>query len=154
MANDLPAKRHPEKGFSLLELLIVVAIIVIMAAVALPNIGNFIRNYRIRGAAQSVASTLQSARGKAIAVWCSEDRVSAWHALMWRDEALAAPDCAHPVDRNIELGERLGVNGTPTLVAADGRVLPGAASLAQIDAWLGRTTAGAFAPAPAGNLPK
>lgn len=101
-----------------------------------------------------IQSLHPEARGKAIAVWCSEDRVSAWHALMWRDETVAARDCVHPVDRNIELGQRLGVNGTPTLVAADGRVLPGAASLAQIDAWLGRTTAGAFAPSPARNLLK
>ena len=47
-------------------MLIVVAIIAIMAAIALPNIGQYIRNYRIKGAAQSVASQLQTARGKAI----------------------------------------------------------------------------------------
>ena len=94
------------------------------------------------------------ARGKAVAVWCSDDRVSTWHALMRRDEPIAARECPHPVDRNIELGERLGITGTPTLVAADGRVLPGAASAAQIDAWLGRTTAGAFAPARAEKLPR
>jgi len=67
MANDSHALRRPEKGFSLVEMLIVVAIIAVMAAIALPNIGNYIRNYRIRGAAQNVASLLQSARGKAIA---------------------------------------------------------------------------------------
>jgi thiol:disulfide interchange protein DsbC len=94
------------------------------------------------------------ARGKAIAVWCSDDRVSAWHALMRRGEPVSARECAHPVDRNIQLGERLGITGTPTLVAADGRVLPGAASAGQIDAWLGRTTASAFGPAPAKGLPR
>ena len=101
-----------------------------------------------------IQSLHPEARGKAVAVWCSDDRVSAWHALMWRDEPVSARECIHPVDRNIALGERLGVAGTPTLVAADGRVLPGAASAAQVDTWLGRTTAGAFAPAPAANLPR
>ena len=44
--------------------------------------------------------------------------------------------------------ERLGVTGTPTLVAADGRVLPGAASAEQISAWLSRSTTSAEAPTP------
>ena len=46
------------------------------------------------------------------------------------------------------LADRLGVTGTPTLVAADGRVLPGAASAEQINAWLSRSTTSAEGPAP------
>ena len=40
------------------------------------------------------------------------------------------------------------MTGTPTLVAADGRVLPGAASAEQINAWLSRSTTSAEGPAP------
>jgi type II secretory pathway pseudopilin PulG len=47
-------------------MLVVVLIIAIMAAIALPNIGGYIRNYKIRGAVQEVASQLQTARGKAV----------------------------------------------------------------------------------------
>ena len=87
-----------------------------------------------------IASLHPDARSKAIAVWCSGNRLAAWHSLMWRDEKIAAGECEHPVDRNVALGEQLGISGTPTLVAADGRVLPGAASNTQIEAWLARST--------------
>jgi type II secretion system protein H len=66
MANDAPVPERSERGFSLIEMLVVVGIIMVMAAVALPNIGQYIRNYKIRGAAQEVAGELQSARSKAI----------------------------------------------------------------------------------------
>ena len=68
----------------------------------------------------------------------------------WLRTAIAAGELA-PGDRLVgerELAERLGVTGTPTLVAADGRVLPGAASAEQISAWLSRSTTSAEGPTP------
>ncbi len=98
-----------------------------------------------------LAALHPAARGHAIAVWCAADRIGAWHTQMGGDEtaavATSTTPCAHPVDRNIALGERLGISGTPTLVAADGRVLAGAATLPQIEAWLGASTASAAGPA-------
>jgi prepilin-type N-terminal cleavage/methylation domain-containing protein len=55
-----------QAGFSLVELLAVVAIIAVISAVSMPAIARYIRNYRIRGATQAVASELNAARTKAI----------------------------------------------------------------------------------------
>jgi prepilin-type N-terminal cleavage/methylation domain-containing protein len=53
-------------GFTMIELLVVVGIIAVAAAVALPNIAGFVRSARIRGAAQEVKAQITTARAKAI----------------------------------------------------------------------------------------
>jgi prepilin-type N-terminal cleavage/methylation domain-containing protein len=58
--------RSHAAGFSLVELLVVVAIIGAMAAVGLPAVGRYIRNFRIKGASQQVAMEMNVARSKAI----------------------------------------------------------------------------------------
>jgi thiol:disulfide interchange protein DsbC len=65
------------------------------------------------------------AKDKAVSVWCAPDRARAWAELMKSGKAPAKRSCDHPVDRNIALAQRLGIQGTPTLLSADGRVLPG-----------------------------
>ena len=82
-----------------------------------------------------------NARANAISVWCATDRAKAWGLFMLHGQTTASRACANPVDRNVALGERLQINGTPTLIAADGRVMPGAASAEQIEAWLAKTAA-------------
>jgi len=66
MKNHAPIPRDDERGFSLVEMVVVVAIVAVMAAVALPNISAYIRNYKIRGGAQDVSGELQASRSKAI----------------------------------------------------------------------------------------
>ena len=92
-----------------------------------------------------LASLHPGAHAKAVSVWCATDRLATWQALVLRDALPPQADCPHPVDRNIALGEQLGINGTPTLVAGDGRVLAGAASREQIESWLSSTATNAGA---------
>jgi thiol:disulfide interchange protein DsbC len=60
------------------------------------------------------------------AVWCSPDRAKAW--LDWMLNGVmptASGTCANPIDRNLELGKKYRVSGTPTLIFADGQRLAG-----------------------------
>ena len=97
------------------------------------------------------------AHAKAVSVWCADDRLQTWKGLMLREQTPTTAACDHPVDRNIALGEKLGIQGTPTLIAADGRMMPGAASRAQIEAWLSRSSISAHvqpsAPVPSAIEP-
>ena len=62
--------RNAHAGFSLLELVIVVAIAVVISAMAVPFARNQIRIYRLNAAASAVASAIQSTRYQAIMVGC------------------------------------------------------------------------------------
>ena len=78
-------------------------------------------------------------RPLADAVWCAQDPAQAWLDQMLHGRPTAAATCnTDALDRNLALARSLGVQGTPTLVAPDGRVLPGAASAPEILAWLGQ----------------
>ncbi len=67
------------------------------------------------------------------AVWCSPDRGKAWLDLALRgNPPSASPACETPVEKNLELGHKLGVNATPTLFLASGERISGAMSAADL----------------------
>ena len=58
-----------------------------------------------------------------VAIWCAADRERAWRQWMLQaDASLMQPgaQCDHPIARNLELARRLRVQGTPTMIWADG----------------------------------
>ena len=76
---------------------------------------------------------------KAQAIWCQGDektRGELWHRVVLGVADIATSECDNPVKRNLALGGSLGIQGTPTLIAADGRTLPGMLPAQGIEAWL------------------
>lgn len=57
---------HPQKGFSLIELAIVVALLGVLLSVGLPAVADWIATQRVRTAAEGVLNGLQLARGEAV----------------------------------------------------------------------------------------
>ena len=49
----------------------------------------------------------------------------------------AVAKCANPIDRNLALGEKIHIDGTPTIVFADGRVHAGMMSAEDLEHMLG-----------------
>ena len=73
---------------------------------------------------------------KSKAIWCSKDRAKAWQDWMIRDVPLAAAadKCdTSAITRNVELGRKHRVNGTPALILTDGTRIPGAIRTEQIE---------------------
>lgn len=58
--------KRPQSGFTLLELMVVLAIAGVLFAVGIPAMGNFIRNSRITSAANDVMAALHFARSEAV----------------------------------------------------------------------------------------
>ena len=59
-----------------------------------------------------------------VSVWCAADRKAAFTEAK-QGHAPKALTCTNPVKDEFELGVRLGVTGTPTIITQDGRVLGG-----------------------------
>ncbi|GAB1720664.1 MAG: putative thiol:disulfide interchange protein [Nitrosospira sp.] len=61
----------------------------------------------------------------ATSIWCSRDRLKAWDDFMLRGIAPPGKDCETPINTLVQTGQKYRVNGTPTLIFADGSVVPG-----------------------------
>lgn len=55
-----------ERGFSLIELMVAVAVVAILAVVAMPNLRSVIANNRLRGQTDEMTASLQLARSEAV----------------------------------------------------------------------------------------
>lgn len=78
------------------------------------------------------------------AIWCAADRGGAWRR--WMLDGVAPPATAScdttALTRNLALQARYGVEGTPSLVFADGERVAGVPTAAQLEQKLGRPKEG------------
>lgn len=65
-------------------------------------------------------------------VWCEANPAYAWKNLLQKNVQPKAKTCANPIDRNLELGRKLGVQGTPTLIFGNGLKMVGGRSAEEI----------------------
>lgn len=80
------------------------------------------------------------AAAKSRAVWCAPDRAKAWSEIMHSGAVPTGPaDCANPIDDIAVFARQHRINGTPTLVLADGRRLVGAVPRATLEKELQRS---------------
>ncbi len=61
---------------------------------------------------------------KAVSVWCADDRQEAMTQAK-RGENIERKTCDNPVQAQYELGQKLGVRGTPSMILEDGEMIPG-----------------------------
>lgn len=77
---------------------------------------------------------------KSRAIWCDgrtdAARLESMKQFMSKAKSSGDTSCANPISRNVELAAKLGINGTPTLIAGDGRMLPGYLPADRLSAWL------------------
>ena len=75
-----------------------------------------------------------NAAQKSKQIWCAADKAKAWDAFFASGKLPDNKgDCGDPVAKTQALGHSLKINATPTLVFADGTLIPGALPLPQIE---------------------
>jgi len=82
---------------------------------------------------------------KSKAIWCAKERGAAWLDWMLRDQpaASATGGCdATALSRNVELGRKYKINGTPTLLFVNGSRVPGAVDAKKVEQMLSQAAKG------------
>jgi thiol:disulfide interchange protein DsbC len=75
-----------------------------------------------------------NAATKSKKIWCAPNKQAAWDSFFATGTVPNnAGNCGDPVAQTQALGASLKINATPTLVFADGSMIPGALPLAQIE---------------------
>jgi len=67
-------------------------------------------------------------------IWCAKDKTKAWQDWMVRNQTPKAASCdSTAIERNVALGAKYKITGTPTLIFTDGSRVPGAITAAQVE---------------------
>ncbi len=59
-----------------------------------------------------------------VSVWCSEDKQKAMTDAKNGREVKKAK-CSNPIEKHYNIGQQIGINGTPAMVLSDGELVPG-----------------------------
>ncbi len=93
------------------------------------------RGITVRYMAYPRAGIGSSSYEKIVSVWCSKDRNQAMTDSK-NGKPVKQATCDNPVARQFELGQILGIRGTPAIFLADGTMLPGYVPPDQLEAVL------------------
>lgn len=78
-------------------------------------------------------------------IWCAPDKNKAWDDYMTSGKIPSNDGkCNNPINENMALGNKLNINGTPTIILANGQRIPGmvpAAKLEEMMTMAARTSA-------------
>ena len=72
---------------------------------------------------------------KAVSMWCSDDQLQAMTDAKER-RPVAPKSCDNPIEAQYNLGQEVGVTGTPALITTTGRLIPGYMPAARLAAML------------------
>lgn len=73
---------------------------------------------------------------KSEAIWCSDNRHEAFLQTILDRATIQADKCETPLDDIAALAKKLGITGTPTLFAGDGRMAAGVMEAEKLKAWI------------------
>ena len=65
-------------------------------------------------------------------IWCDPNQAYAWKNLLQKNVQPKEKTCTNPIDRNLELGKKLGIEGTPTQIFGNGLKMVGGRSAEDI----------------------
>ncbi len=73
-----------------------------------------------------IPSLHPDAQKKAVQIWCQPKPAEAWNNWMRKGKMPpAVKECTNPIADIMELGNKLGFDGTPTLAFPNGKIIPG-----------------------------
>jgi len=76
---------------------------------------------------------LNGSKEVAKTIWCSDDRLKAWNNFMLNSIKPTGTNCKTPTDALLQIGKKHGFNSTPTIIFADGTIVPGMISAETIE---------------------